>query len=73
MPYSRPKIVSFNMINERLKQQNTGDGGLAKRDAVVRSSILGRRLREMYREVEQEPIPDEFKALLAKLESGEKN
>ena len=33
---------------------------------------LGNRLRTMFSEVMDEPVPDEFKALLAKLEAQEK-
>jgi len=39
-------------------------------EAIERQRVLGARLRSLFEEVVEEPVPDEFKALLDKLGDG---
>jgi len=71
--FAPEKQTHFEMINDTLYEQSRNFTGLARRDAAARTAVLGRRLREMYREVANEPIPSEFARLLEKLDAGEKN
>lgn len=55
------------MIDTRQKGARTGDAAASRREASVRGAALGRELRQIYRDVTQEPIPDEFRKLLKQL------
>jgi len=65
--------TNSEMKNNRLNEQSRNFAGQGRRDAAARTAVLGRRLREMYRDVADEPIPSEFARLLEKLDAGEKN
>ncbi|MDP1626157.1 NepR family anti-sigma factor [Parvibaculum sp.] len=65
--------TSSRMMNDRLNEWSRNFVGQGRRDAPVRTAVLGRRLREMYRDVADEPIPAEFTRLLEKLDAGKKN
>lgn len=67
----QPLVI--DMIEERSKAQSRSQAGQGRREAAVRSAMLGRQLREMYREVAQEPIPPEFLSLLKELDGGGEN
>lgn len=59
------------MIDNRQKGAWTGDAAASRREASVRGAALGRELRQMYRDVTQEPIPDEFRLLLEQLDGSD--
>lgn len=59
------------MIDNRQKGARIGDAAASRREASVRGAALGRELRQMYRDVTQEPIPDEFRKLLEQLDGSD--
>lgn len=66
---AKPANTLKTMIENRQKGARTGDASASRREASVRGAALGRELRNMYRGVTQEPVPDEFRKLLAQLDS----
>lgn len=61
------------MIDNRPKGAQSRDTAEARRETTARSAVLGRQLRDMYREVAQEPIPPEFKRLLQQLDKADES
>lgn len=61
----------MNIMSEKTKPEQAADG--TGNDAGEQiPDWLGGRLRRMFSEVMEEPVPDEFKALLKKLEEKER-
>lgn len=46
------------------KPEQTSDNGLARRERRARGKQIGDKLRDMYDDVANEPVPDEFLKLL---------
>lgn len=46
------------------KPEPTSDSGLARRERRARGKRIGDKLRDMYDDVANEPVPDEFLKLL---------
>ena len=61
------------MIDHRTRWTHPGDAAETRRETTARSAVLGRQLRNMYREVAQEPIPQEFKKLLQQLDESDES
>lgn len=59
------------MIDNRQKGERRGDAVASRRETGARGAALGRELRNMYREVIQEPIPHEFRELLERLDGSD--
>ncbi|MDX5367326.1 MAG: hypothetical protein LPK88_12785 [Alphaproteobacteria bacterium] len=59
------------MMENRQKGARTGDAAASRREASARGAALGRELRQIYRDVAQEPIPAEFRKLLEQLDSSD--
>ncbi|MFN4353740.1 NepR family anti-sigma factor [Parvibaculum sp.] len=58
------------MIENSQKGARTADAVASRREVGARGAALGRDLRQMYRDVTQEPIPAEFRKLLEQLDSN---
>ncbi len=57
------------MIENRQNGARTGNASALRSEVSIRGAALGCELRNMYRGVIQEPVPEEFRKLLDQLDS----
>lgn len=53
--------------------ESTSDGGISRRERRERGKKIGDKLRAMYDDVANEPVPDEFLKLLEDADEASEN
>ncbi len=61
------------MIDNRPKGARPRETAETRRETTARSAVLGRELRNMYRDIAKEPIPPEFRRLLQQRGNGDES